>query len=60
MVLYSPNHPLAHKMLALIYSQYLPDKDKAIVHIEKYLASGPDIKEKKWFQDKLTELQAAP
>ncbi len=52
-----PSYPEAHKWLGVIYSDYLPDREKAIFHIQKYLASNPWENYRQWFLDKLTELQ---
>lgn len=52
-----PTHPAANKQLAVIYSKYIPDRDKAVFHIEKYLATNPPVNEKEWFQKTLEELK---
>ena len=55
-----PNHSIANKQLAVIYSEYLPNKAKAIQHLEKYLATNPPENEKLWFQERISQLQNSP
>lgn len=53
----NPGNSDAHKWLSVIYTDYLPNRDKAIFHIQKYISTTESEKDREWFQKKLTELQ---
>jgi len=54
-----PTHPAANKQLGVIYVKYIPDRERAVFHIEKYLSTNPPDDEKEWFQTTLEELKKA-